>query len=163
MEWQSSKARITPSFLIPLFLLLILTPAQLSVVSVLQETLRLLQSLPLISPEALAEAVELMSGAIGNAESQLHCAHPPSLSISVTDLFAALRDQEASLLQTMQAAQSAMQQVPYTLRALLVHDGMPEAGHYWAHIAQPDGTWRKCNDAVISEARSPCTTVAALC
>uniref|UniRef100_A0A8C8E6C6 ubiquitinyl hydrolase 1 n=1 Tax=Otus sunia TaxID=257818 RepID=A0A8C8E6C6_9STRI len=45
-----------------------------------------------------------------------------------------------------------LQQVPYRLHAVLVHEGQANAGHYWAFIYdQPRGRWLKYNDISVTE------------
>uniref|UniRef100_A0ABM5EQL9 ubiquitinyl hydrolase 1 n=1 Tax=Pogona vitticeps TaxID=103695 RepID=A0ABM5EQL9_9SAUR len=45
-----------------------------------------------------------------------------------------------------------LQQVPYHLHAVLVHEGQANAGHYWAYIHhQPRKTWLKYNDISVTE------------
>ncbi|XP_063273937.1 ubiquitin carboxyl-terminal hydrolase 28 isoform X2 [Prinia subflava] len=45
-----------------------------------------------------------------------------------------------------------LQQVPYRLHAVLVHEGQANAGHYWAFIYdQPRKRWLKYNDIVVTE------------
>ncbi|NXD27155.1 UBP28 hydrolase, partial [Spelaeornis formosus] len=45
-----------------------------------------------------------------------------------------------------------LQQVPYRLHAVLVHEGQANAGHYWAFIYdQPRKRWLKYNDILVSE------------
>ncbi|NXT84289.1 UBP28 hydrolase, partial [Zapornia atra] len=46
-----------------------------------------------------------------------------------------------------------LQQVPYRLHAVLVHEGQANAGHYWAYIYdQPRKSWLKYNDISVTEA-----------
>ncbi|KAF1498894.1 Ubiquitin carboxyl-terminal hydrolase 28, partial [Megadyptes antipodes antipodes] len=45
-----------------------------------------------------------------------------------------------------------LQQVPYRLHAVLVHEGQANAGHYWAYIYdQPRKSWLKYNDISVTE------------
>ncbi|XP_071625090.1 ubiquitin carboxyl-terminal hydrolase 28 isoform X6 [Heliangelus exortis] len=45
-----------------------------------------------------------------------------------------------------------LQQVPYHLHAVLVHEGQANAGHYWAYIYdQPRKSWLKYNDISVTE------------
>ncbi|NWT60482.1 UBP28 hydrolase, partial [Erythrocercus mccallii] len=45
-----------------------------------------------------------------------------------------------------------LQQVPYCLHAVLVHEGQANAGHYWAFIYdQPRKRWLKYNDILVTE------------
>ncbi|XP_005334261.1 ubiquitin carboxyl-terminal hydrolase 28 isoform X9 [Ictidomys tridecemlineatus] len=45
-----------------------------------------------------------------------------------------------------------LQQVPYRLHAVLVHEGQANAGHYWAYIYnQPRQIWLKYNDISVTE------------
>ncbi|KAM8989434.1 ubiquitin carboxyl-terminal hydrolase 28 isoform 6-T8 [Ara ararauna] len=45
-----------------------------------------------------------------------------------------------------------LQQVPYRLHAVLVHEGQANAGHYWAFIYdQPRKSWLKYNDISVTE------------
>ncbi|NXQ70448.1 UBP28 hydrolase, partial [Quiscalus mexicanus] len=45
-----------------------------------------------------------------------------------------------------------LQQVPYRLHAVLVHEGQANAGHYWAFIYdQPRKRWLKYNDISVTE------------
>ncbi|KAL9825829.1 ubiquitin carboxyl-terminal hydrolase 28 isoform 2-T2 [Geothlypis trichas] len=45
-----------------------------------------------------------------------------------------------------------LQQVPYRLHAVLVHEGQANAGHYWAFIYdQPRRRWLKYNDISVTE------------
>ncbi|NXM59319.1 UBP28 hydrolase, partial [Illadopsis cleaveri] len=45
-----------------------------------------------------------------------------------------------------------LQQVPYRLHAVLVHEGQANAGHYWAFIYdQPRKRWLKYNDILVTE------------
>ncbi|XP_021231725.1 ubiquitin carboxyl-terminal hydrolase 28 [Numida meleagris] len=45
-----------------------------------------------------------------------------------------------------------LQQVPYHLHAVLVHEGQANAGHYWAFIYdQPRKSWLKYNDISVTE------------
>ncbi|NXQ95659.1 UBP28 hydrolase, partial [Sagittarius serpentarius] len=45
-----------------------------------------------------------------------------------------------------------LQQVPYRLHAVLVHEGQANAGHYWAFVYdQPRQTWLKYNDISVTE------------
>ncbi|XP_067326915.1 ubiquitin carboxyl-terminal hydrolase 28 isoform X6 [Anolis sagrei] len=45
-----------------------------------------------------------------------------------------------------------LQQVPYHLHAVLVHEGQANAGHYWAYIYhQPRKCWLKYNDVSVTE------------
>ncbi|NXY49363.1 UBP28 hydrolase, partial [Ceuthmochares aereus] len=45
-----------------------------------------------------------------------------------------------------------LQQVPYHLHAVLVHEGQANAGHYWAYIYdQPRQRWLKYNDISVTE------------
>ncbi|NXN69623.1 UBP28 hydrolase, partial [Himantopus himantopus] len=45
-----------------------------------------------------------------------------------------------------------LQQVPYRLHAVLVHEGQANAGHYWAYIYdQPRQSWLKYNDISVTE------------
>ncbi|XP_051494521.1 ubiquitin carboxyl-terminal hydrolase 28 isoform X7 [Apus apus] len=45
-----------------------------------------------------------------------------------------------------------LQQVPYHLHAVLVHEGQANAGHYWAYIYdQPRKRWLKYNDISVTE------------
>ncbi|XP_053942989.1 ubiquitin carboxyl-terminal hydrolase 28 isoform X8 [Cuculus canorus] len=45
-----------------------------------------------------------------------------------------------------------LQQVPYRLHAVLVHEGQANAGHYWAYIYdQPRQRWLKYNDISVTE------------
>ncbi|XP_016159392.1 PREDICTED: ubiquitin carboxyl-terminal hydrolase 28 isoform X3 [Ficedula albicollis] len=45
-----------------------------------------------------------------------------------------------------------LQQVPYRLHAVLVHEGQANAGHYWAFIYdQPRQRWLKYNDIAVTE------------
>ncbi|KAM9217109.1 ubiquitin carboxyl-terminal hydrolase 28 isoform 1-T1 [Leptosomus discolor] len=45
-----------------------------------------------------------------------------------------------------------LQQVPYRLHAVLVHEGQANAGHYWAFIYdQPRRSWLKYNDISVTE------------
>ncbi|NXP33704.1 UBP28 hydrolase, partial [Leiothrix lutea] len=45
-----------------------------------------------------------------------------------------------------------LQQVPYHLHAVLVHEGQANAGHYWAFIYdQPRKRWLKYNDILVTE------------
>ncbi|KAM5185625.1 ubiquitin carboxyl-terminal hydrolase 28 isoform 7-T7 [Callospermophilus lateralis] len=45
-----------------------------------------------------------------------------------------------------------LQQVPYRLHAVLVHEGQANAGHYWAYIYnQPRQMWLKYNDISVTE------------
>ncbi|NWY43453.1 UBP28 hydrolase, partial [Sylvia atricapilla] len=45
-----------------------------------------------------------------------------------------------------------LQQVPYRLHAVLVHEGQANAGHYWAFIYdQPRQRWLKYNDILVTE------------
>ncbi|NWI06457.1 UBP28 hydrolase, partial [Tichodroma muraria] len=45
-----------------------------------------------------------------------------------------------------------LQQVPYRLHAVLVHEGQANAGHYWAFIYdQPQKRWLKYNDILVTE------------
>ncbi|XP_035411582.1 ubiquitin carboxyl-terminal hydrolase 28 isoform X4 [Cygnus atratus] len=45
-----------------------------------------------------------------------------------------------------------LQQVPYRLHAVLVHEGQANAGHYWAYIYdQPRKRWLKYNDISVTE------------
>ncbi|KAJ7305374.1 hypothetical protein JRQ81_011328 [Phrynocephalus forsythii] len=45
-----------------------------------------------------------------------------------------------------------LQQVPYHLHAVLVHEGQANAGHYWAYIYnQPRKKWLKYNDISVTE------------
>ncbi|NWV87445.1 UBP28 hydrolase, partial [Machaerirhynchus nigripectus] len=45
-----------------------------------------------------------------------------------------------------------LQQVPYRLHAVLVHEGQANAGHYWAFIYdQPQKRWLKYNDIWVTE------------
>ncbi|NWW72339.1 UBP28 hydrolase, partial [Climacteris rufus] len=45
-----------------------------------------------------------------------------------------------------------LQQVPYCLHAVLVHEGQANAGHYWAFIYdQPRKRWLKYNDISVTE------------
>ncbi|NXL35897.1 UBP28 hydrolase, partial [Glaucidium brasilianum] len=45
-----------------------------------------------------------------------------------------------------------LQQVPYRLHAVLVHEGQANAGHYWAFIYdQPRKCWLKYNDISVTE------------
>ncbi|NWV13873.1 UBP28 hydrolase, partial [Ptilonorhynchus violaceus] len=45
-----------------------------------------------------------------------------------------------------------LQQVPYRLHAVLVHEGQANAGHYWAFIYdQPRQRWLKYNDISVTE------------
>ncbi|NXH14677.1 UBP28 hydrolase, partial [Bucco capensis] len=45
-----------------------------------------------------------------------------------------------------------LQQVPYRLHAVLVHQGQANAGHYWAFIYnQPRKTWLRYNDISVTE------------
>ncbi|NXT56541.1 UBP28 hydrolase, partial [Pluvianellus socialis] len=45
-----------------------------------------------------------------------------------------------------------LQQVPYRLHAVLVHEGQANAGHYWAYIYdQPRRSWLKYNDISVTE------------
>ncbi|NXG66648.1 UBP28 hydrolase, partial [Hemiprocne comata] len=45
-----------------------------------------------------------------------------------------------------------LQQVPYHLHAVLVHEGQANAGHYWAYIYdQPRKCWLKYNDISVTE------------
>ncbi|NXJ79259.1 UBP28 hydrolase, partial [Trogon melanurus] len=45
-----------------------------------------------------------------------------------------------------------LQQVPYHLHAVLVHEGQANAGHYWAFIYnQPRKSWLKYNDIWVTE------------
>ncbi|NXP02573.1 UBP28 hydrolase, partial [Thinocorus orbignyianus] len=45
-----------------------------------------------------------------------------------------------------------LQQVPYRLHAVLVHEGQASAGHYWAFIYhQPRKSWLKYNDIAVTE------------
>ncbi|NXU66721.1 UBP28 hydrolase, partial [Horornis vulcanius] len=45
-----------------------------------------------------------------------------------------------------------LQQVPYRLHAVLVHEGQANAGHYWAFIYdQPRRRWLKYNDILVTE------------
>ncbi|NXE93629.1 UBP28 hydrolase, partial [Menura novaehollandiae] len=45
-----------------------------------------------------------------------------------------------------------LQQVPYRLHAVLVHEGQANAGHYWAFIYdQPGKRWLKYNDISVTE------------
>ncbi|NXW57087.1 UBP28 hydrolase, partial [Eurystomus gularis] len=45
-----------------------------------------------------------------------------------------------------------LQQVPYRLHAVLVHQGQANAGHYWAFIYdQPRKSWLKYNDISVTE------------
>ncbi|NXF73310.1 UBP28 hydrolase, partial [Sclerurus mexicanus] len=45
-----------------------------------------------------------------------------------------------------------LQQVPYRLHAVLVHEGQANAGHYWAFIYnQPRKKWLKYNDISVTE------------
>ncbi|NWR46199.1 UBP28 hydrolase, partial [Regulus satrapa] len=45
-----------------------------------------------------------------------------------------------------------LQQVPYRLHAVLVHEGQANAGHYWAFIFdQPRKRWLKYNDISVTE------------
>ncbi|NXS56162.1 UBP28 hydrolase, partial [Brachypteracias leptosomus] len=47
---------------------------------------------------------------------------------------------------------SLLQQVPYRLHAVLVHQGQANAGHYWAFIYdQPRKRWLKYNDISVTE------------
>ncbi|KAM6400372.1 ubiquitin carboxyl-terminal hydrolase 28 [Rhynochetos jubatus] len=46
-----------------------------------------------------------------------------------------------------------LQQVPYHLHAVLVHEGQANAGHYWAYVYdRPRGSWLKYNDIAVTEA-----------
>ncbi|XP_025896102.1 ubiquitin carboxyl-terminal hydrolase 28 [Nothoprocta perdicaria] len=45
-----------------------------------------------------------------------------------------------------------LQQVPYRLHAVLVHEGQANAGHYWAYVYdQPRKSWLKYNDISVTE------------
>ncbi|NXX95449.1 UBP28 hydrolase, partial [Centropus bengalensis] len=45
-----------------------------------------------------------------------------------------------------------LQQFPYHLHAVLVHEGQANAGHYWAYIYnQPRRCWLKYNDILVTE------------
>ncbi|KFV16802.1 Ubiquitin carboxyl-terminal hydrolase 28, partial [Tauraco erythrolophus] len=45
-----------------------------------------------------------------------------------------------------------LQQVPYRLHAVLVHEGQANAGHYWAFVYdQPRKSWLKYNDISVTE------------
>ncbi|XP_075298647.1 ubiquitin carboxyl-terminal hydrolase 28 isoform X3 [Opisthocomus hoazin] len=45
-----------------------------------------------------------------------------------------------------------LQQVPYHLHAVLVHEGQANAGHYWAYVYdQPRKSWLKYNDISVTE------------
>ncbi|NWT03907.1 UBP28 hydrolase, partial [Mionectes macconnelli] len=45
-----------------------------------------------------------------------------------------------------------LQQVPYRLHAVLVHEGQANAGHYWAFIYnQPRKRWLKYNDILVTD------------
>ncbi|XP_072210933.1 ubiquitin carboxyl-terminal hydrolase 28 isoform X6 [Excalfactoria chinensis] len=45
-----------------------------------------------------------------------------------------------------------LQQVPYHLHAVLVHEGQANAGHYWAFVYdQPRKSWLKYNDISVTE------------
>ncbi|KGL88717.1 Ubiquitin carboxyl-terminal hydrolase 28, partial [Charadrius vociferus] len=45
-----------------------------------------------------------------------------------------------------------LQQVPYRLHAVLVHEGQANAGHYWAYVYdQPRQRWLKYNDISVTE------------
>ncbi|XP_048368946.1 ubiquitin carboxyl-terminal hydrolase 28 isoform X2 [Sphaerodactylus townsendi] len=47
----------------------------------------------------------------------------------------------------------SLNQVPYHLHAVLVHEGEANAGHYWAYIYnQPQKTWLRYNDISVTEA-----------
>ncbi|NWW99047.1 UBP28 hydrolase, partial [Caloenas nicobarica] len=45
-----------------------------------------------------------------------------------------------------------LQQVPYGLHAVLVHEGQANAGHYWAYVYdRPRQAWLKYNDIAVTE------------
>jgi len=45
-----------------------------------------------------------------------------------------------------------LQQVPYSLHAILVHEGQANGGHYWSYIFDSaKGIWRKFNDVTVTE------------
>ncbi|NXW91368.1 UBP28 hydrolase, partial [Alopecoenas beccarii] len=45
-----------------------------------------------------------------------------------------------------------LQQVPYRLHAVLVHEGQANAGHYWAYVYdRPRQAWLKYNDIAVTE------------
>ncbi|XP_077162638.1 ubiquitin carboxyl-terminal hydrolase 28 isoform X12 [Paroedura picta] len=50
-------------------------------------------------------------------------------------------------------ADPSLEQVPYHLHAVLVHEGQANAGHYWAYVYnQPRKSWLKYNDISVTEA-----------
>eukprot|EP00743_Colponemidia_sp_Colp-15_P007033 GILK01007589.1.p1 GENE.GILK01007589.1~~GILK01007589.1.p1 ORF type:complete len:990 (-),score=185.29 GILK01007589.1:398-3367(-) len=63
-----------------------------------------------------------------------------------------LNSKLAGLKQTMDSIFSHMQNKPYQLHSVLVHDGVAGSGHYWAFIFDKDkSTWHRYNDAHVSE------------
>ncbi|KAL8173535.1 UNVERIFIED_CONTAM: hypothetical protein K2H54_005492, partial [Gekko kuhli] len=66
-----------------------------------------------------------------------------------------LRNSIALLAETIELmyADPFLDQVPYHLHAVLVHEGQANAGHYWAYVYNPARrSWLKYNDISVTEA-----------